>query len=119
TAQYLTVKKNNSPFKVTVPKKSNTTEPVIIKAEVYNAAMALTTKENVDFKLIDNSGKQQVFDFNVVSNYYSLNLGKLPAGNYKWIASTKIENKPYQLSGELVIEANEIELIDNTAKFEV
>ncbi|HRO76264.1 MAG TPA: hypothetical protein PLP27_08975 [Crocinitomicaceae bacterium] len=119
TAQYLTVKKNNSPFKVTVPKKSNTTEPVIIKAEVYNAAMELTTKANVDFKLIDSKGKQQIFDFSVVSNYYSLNLGKLPAGNYKWIASTKIENKPYQLSGELVIEANEIELIDNTAKFDV
>lgn len=119
TAQYLTVKKNNSPFKVTVPKKSNTTEPVIIKAEVYNAAMELTTKANVDFKLIDSKGKQQIFDFSVVSNYYSLNLGKLPAGNYKWIAATKIENKPYQLSGELVIEANEIELIDNTAKFDV
>lgn len=119
TAQYLTVKKNNSPFRVSVPKKSNSNEPILIKAEVFNASMNLVTNGAVEFKLIAPNGSQQIFDFSVVNNYYSLNLDKLPAGNYKWIASTKIDSKQHQLNGELVVETNQIELIDNTANFEV
>lgn len=118
TAQYLTVKKNNSPFRVTVPRKANANEAVIVKAEVYNASMQLVTNANVNFKLIATNGSQQVYDFSVVNNYYSLNLGKIPAGNYKWIASTQIDGKPQQINGELVIEVNDIESLDNTANFE-
>lgn len=117
--QYLTVKKNNAPFRVNVPKKSNTNEPVLIKAEVFNASMQLTTNSTVDFKLISANKQQQTFDFSVVNNYYSLNLGKLAAGNYQWIASTKINGKLHQLNGDLVVESNQIELMDNTANYEV
>ncbi len=119
TIQYLTAKKNNSPFRVTVPRKTNPNEPVIIKAEVYNASMELVTNGNVDFKLMNDKGKQQTYDFSVVGNYYSLNVGKLSAGNYKWTASTIIDKKTYQLAGELVVETNDIELLDNIANYEV
>lgn len=118
-AQYLTVKKNNSPFRVSVPKKSNSNEPVIIKAEVLDASMHLTTKGNVDFKLVNTNNIQQVFDFSVVNNYYSLNIGKLAPGNYKWIASTKINEKNHSLNGELIVESNSIELVDNTSNYGV
>lgn len=119
TIQYLTVKKNNAPFRVTVPRKTNPNEPVIIKAEVYNASMELVTKRNVDFRLTNDKGIQQTYDFSVVGNYYSLNVGKLTAGSYKWTASTVIDKKTHQLAGELVVETNDIELLDNTANYEV
>lgn len=119
TAQYLTTKKNNTPFRVSVPKKSKANEPVIVKAEVYNASMELVTNTTVDFRLTSEKGTQQTYDFSVSGNYYSLNLGKLAAGNYKWTASTKIEGKLHQLSGDLVIESNDIELLDNTSNFEI
>lgn len=117
--QYLTVKKNNSPFRVIVPKRSKANEVVLIKAEVYNASMELITQPIVDFKLIESEKINHQYSFSVVDNYYSLNLGKLKAGNYTWTASTKIDGKLHQLSGELVIEANDIELIENTANHQV
>lgn len=116
--RYLTVKKNNNPFRVTIPKRTKTDEPLILKAEVFNAAMENITTSPVTITLTDEQGKKQVFDFSVIQNYYSLNLGKMVAGDYAWEATTNIDGKKHTQSGQLVIEANNIEQITNTANYE-
>lgn len=116
---YLTAKKNHSPFIVTVPKRTLSNEPLILKAEVFNASMQPITKENVSLKLTNEKKRTQTYDFSALSSYYSLDLGKLPAGDYTWEATTTIDGKIQKATGEIVVEANHVEQMTNTADFGV
>lgn len=119
TARYLTTKKNNNPFRVTVPRRTKSNEPLILKAEVLNASMENITTSPVSLTLTNEDNKKQTYDFSVIQNYYSLNLGKLPAGTYSWEASTMIEGKKHVQTGQIVMEANHIEFSNNVANYGV
>lgn len=119
TVQYLTTRKNNNPFVVTIPKKTRSDQPLIIKAEVYNESMQLVTHQAVSFELYDKNKTKQVYDFSINANYYTLNLGMLKAGDYTWKASTTVNGKFRQLTGELVVESNDVEMTENTANYQV
>ncbi|MES2589545.1 MAG: hypothetical protein V4622_11250 [Bacteroidota bacterium] len=113
--QYLVQKENSSNLRITLPKRFNISEEVLIKAEFYNEAMDLITKPKISFNLIDQNGKKSVLEFGVNGNMYLLPLGKLKAGAYKWQAFTSYSGKKYSKAGNFIVEDIAIEKLDTKA----
>ncbi len=117
--QFLVQKENSSNLRITLPKRFNISDEILIKAEFYNDAMELITKPKINFNLIDQKGKKSVLDFGVNGNLYLLPLGKLKAGTYKWNAFTNHAGKKYFKLGNFVVENIEIEKLDTRANHDL
>jgi hypothetical protein len=117
--QFLVQKKNTSNLRVSIPKRCVINEDILIKAEFYNEALELITKPKIAFQLIDAKGKKSELEFAAGNQQYLLQLGKLKAGLYKWKASTTFAGKKYQKSGSFVVEAIQLEKLDNRANHQL
>jgi hypothetical protein len=116
---YLVQKKNTSNLRVTLPKKFNTIDEVLIKAEFYNEAMELITKPKIAFQLIDDKGNKSILEFGANNQSYLLQLGKLKPGHYTWSAKTNYSGKNYTKTGSFIVESDQIEKLDTKANHEI
>lgn len=119
TVQYLSVKQNTEPFRVTFPRRFNIVEEIDVKAEFYNESMELITTPEIDLKVKQVGGKNFNQGFSPISNFYKASLGKLKSGTYTWEATATYKGKKYVKRGDFVVENIEIEALDNTANFGV
>jgi len=119
TVQYLVVRQNTEPLRVTLPKRFNVTEDVEVKAEFYNEAMELITTPAIVLTLISAKKKKSTIDFSPLSNFYKANAGQLEAGTYSWIVTATHNGKKYTKSGDFVVEDISIEQADTRADFSV
>lgn len=115
TGQYLMVKQNTEPFRVTLPKKFTPNEAISINATVLNASLDPVTTSEVHFILTAENGKESKLQFGVSGTGYKLDLGKLPAGKYTWKAYTSINGKYHERKGEFVVKPLFLEQADNSA----
>lgn len=111
---YLAVKKQTSALRVTPPRRFTTSERVKIKAEFYNDALELITSPLISLEIKGSKGTSRI-DFVPTANFYTADLGNLPAGTYQWKATTKHNGKAYQKSGEFVVETVALESLDTRA----
>ena len=103
-ALYLSVKGDRSYFRVHCAELFNENTPVELSAEVYNESYELVNTPDVRFKLTDASGKEFNSLFSKQNNSYSLNLGKLPVGDYQWVATTSTGTGTYTKSGHFTVQ---------------
>lgn len=115
TGQYLMVKQNTEPFRVTLPKNFTPNESISINATVLNASLEPVTTSEVHFVLTSESGKESKLQFGVTGTSYKLDLGKLPSGKYSWKAYTSINGKYHEKKGEFVVKPLFLEQADNKA----
>ena len=115
TAQYLLVKQNSSPLRITLPKKFNGEENVIVNATFLNESLEPITTPTINFNLISEDKKVSKLQFGAVGKGYKLDLGQLPAGKYSWSASTKFNGKSYEKNGVFIVESQSIEQLDTRA----
>lgn len=116
--QYLTVKSNRDKLRVFSPENASDQNEVLFKAEFYNDAFQLTNEPTISFEL-------RTLDDNPLASYemqrnmadYQLNLGRLKAGAYKWLAKTSFNGKTYSKSGELIVGESTLEATNLTANF--
>jgi hypothetical protein len=113
--QYLLVKQNDSPLRVTMPKRYSKDEEVFVNASFYNESMELITSPIINLSLTDENNKTSKFQFGVVGNMYKLSMGKLNPGKYNWSANTTFNGKNYKKSGVFVVEDISLEQLDNHA----
>ena len=102
--QYLVLKKDASNLRLKLPRKTNNLEDVRISAEFYNDNLEKVNDATVEFELI-NGKDISVFDFANNNGEYQLNLGKLKAGKYSWVAKTNYNGRKYEKKGVFVISA--------------
>ncbi len=119
TVQYLVVRQNREPLRVTLPKRFNVTEDVEVKAEFYNEAMELITTPEIVLTLTGPDKKKSSIDFSPLSNFYKANAGQLKAGTYKWTVTANHKGKKYSKSGDFVVEDISIEQAETRADFSV
>lgn len=117
--QYLMVKQNSEPLRVTLPKRFSTDQPVIINATVLNASLEPITSETVQFVLTDENGKESKLQFGAMTSNYRLDLGRLKAGKYSWTASTQVAGKRHSKTGVFVVEDRNVENLDTRANHTV
>ncbi len=115
TGQFLMVKQNTEPFRVTMPKSFAPNENISVNATVLNASLDPVTTSEVHFVLTSEDGKDSKLQFGIAGNNYKLDLGKLPAGKYSWKAYTSINGKYHEKKGEFIIKPLFLEQADNRA----
>ena len=103
-ALYLAAKGDQSPFRVHAAELYSENTPVELSAEVYNESQELINTPDVRLKLTDGEGKEYSSQFSKQNNAYSLNLGKLPVGDYEWEASTTVGTATYTKSGHFSVQ---------------
>lgn len=103
TVQYLILKENTSRLRINMPTINNSEEDFIVHASFYNESYEPITEPTIQFKL--KNQKEETFDFSFLplDNEYHLNLGKLMAGKYSWVASTSFNGKEFSKSGSFAI----------------
>lgn len=113
--QYLTVKKNNEPLRVNLPKRFNEIDDIIINASFYNASFEPITKPDIALVITTEKGEDLRYAFAKNENDYTVALGKLKNGAYKWKASTSFEGKSFTKEGMFVVENTSIEAMSTHA----
>ncbi len=78
-------------------------EELIIRAELYNQSYELYNKADVFLELKNENNKLYKFSFSKSGMAYSINIGKLPKGNYTFTAYTIFEGKKYKKTGQISI----------------
>lgn len=118
TVQYLVVKQNTDPLRVTLPRRFTVAEDVEVKAEFYNEAMELITTPEMTITISSGSSKNTL-SFSPLSNFYKVNAGQLKPGTYKWVVTATHNGKKYSKSGEFAVEDISIERSSTRADFSV
>ena len=109
TAQFLAIQDDRSKFRVDARNMYSETEPVYIRAELYNDALEPVTDSEVKLQLSDSANKNVQFTFSRASDYYSLNLGKLAPGIYTYKASATRDGRSYSKNGRFAVNADQLE----------
>ncbi len=97
--QYLISKEDKTRLNILHEKIIPENHNVLIKAEVYDKDFSLTNADKLRFFVEDSTGQTSEYTFKKQGKKYRLNIGKLPAGNYKWHATAKIDEKKYTKNG--------------------
>lgn len=117
TTQYLSVKQQKDPLRITLPKRFNTAEDVLIKAEFYNESMELITQPTISFELKKKGGKTNILSFSPTYNFYELNIGQLESGLYEWKAVATNTGKKYVKTGEFAVQSISLEKLESRANW--
>lgn len=103
TVQLLSVKSDKSAFRVQLPQVFDETSDIEATAEVYNDSYELINVPEVTLVLTDNEGRKFDFRFSKQAHSYSLNMGKLPVGNYSWQASLTYGGRNHVKNGVFTV----------------
>ena len=116
TVQYLTVKDDKRKFRAFTNKTVyDENENIVIDAELYNDAYQRINEPDAKVIVSDSKGKDYAFTFSRISNYYSINAGLLPVGDYTYKANTSYNNGSLAASGQFSIQPIQLEIFETTA----
>jgi len=104
SVQYLTAKNNKTRFRV-YPAKNvfDDGEDVLFNAELYNDALELVNTPDVKIDLKGKAGKTYSFAFSRNGQSYTLNARTLPTDEYTYLATTKLGDKNFTITGQFII----------------
>lgn len=119
SVQYLLVKEQGGRFRVKGHSSVEETEPIVFGAELYNANYEPVNKPDIVLSLSDSAGKVYPFNFSRTGLFYSLEVGRLPSGIYRWNASTKLDDSLYLQSGFFTVKRSQIESVHSVANHQL
>jgi hypothetical protein len=104
TVQFLATKEDKRRMR---PNKSKylfkETEDVVFTITYYDKNFNPSPNANVEMRAIDEEGKDYVFGFAPTGNYYEMNAGQLPPGEYAYTISGRLENDRHELKGRFTV----------------
>ena len=110
TIQYLAVVSDKRPFRVNLAKSVfDENDAINMDAQLYNASFELVNTPDIELKVFDEAGKRFDYKFNKSENAYTLNLGFLPAGNYKYQARTGFSGQVLTTEGKFSVAQLQLE----------
>ncbi len=115
TIQFLALDIKKERFMVYHKNVFNENEDIILRAEFYNQTYELNNEPEVLLELTSADNKKYNFSFSKTGDAYTLNIGRLPQGNYSYIASTAFEGKRYSKAGQIRVIPVNLEHQDLTA----
>ena len=84
-------------------------EPIGIEASLYNDNYELTNTPDVEIALQGDGQPSQSFAFNKTANAYSITLGSLPSGRYRYTATTTYRGEKLKATGNFMVEELQLE----------
>lgn len=116
TVQYLITKEDRRKFRVKLDKNQFTEqEHLLWYGELYNDNYELINTPDVVLNIKNEQGKTYPFSFNKTEKSYQLDAGTLPAGNYSYVASTKLGEQSYRIEGSFVVQQQHAEELQTRA----
>lgn len=117
--QYLSLRENDDNFIIDFQPVYFDTDPVILRGEVYNEAFELINEPEITIDLTDEEGNNFPYVFDNDGDYYKLDAGKLPVGDYSFTADVIIGEDKFTESGYFSIIPLQIENVVTKANFNV
>lgn len=115
--QYITSKEDKRPFRAYSNKKSyKENESISFDAQLYNASFEAVNDPEAYLVITDEEGKNFDFTFSKSNNYYILDAGRFPEGNYNYTAHANYNGNKLTASGKFSIQSVLKEKFDLTAK---
>lgn len=111
TVQYLAIKQKRTRLAVNVPAQFIESEDVEFEAEYYNPSFELSAEAAISLNLINPAGESFQFLFKPAGNSFTLNLGTLAPGEYKWRAEANAEAELFEQTGVF-------EVLENRAEYQ-
>ncbi len=116
TVQYLALRQDERPFRVASAERVYTTSDNIrLQGELYNASFELVNEPDVNVRVTDAEGTDYTYLMDRVGSSYLLRAGRLPAGVYRFEASTSYGGEPYTSTGGFTVKALQLEATELTA----
>ena len=110
TLLYVASKDDKRKFRVSQSKKLyEESEPILFTGELYNDSYEKINEAEVKLDLISKDRKNYSYSLGKKDNYYELNIGTLPAGEYSYKASTTWNKKAHSAEGIFGVEAIDME----------
>lgn len=104
--QYLAVAGDRRRFKVAQDKTLyNENDRIYLSAEFYNASYELKNEADVELTLINDENETTTFAFSRAADAYSLDLGKLAPGEYRYTAQIQDGGQRYTSTGRFSVRA--------------
>jgi len=116
-ATFVTANAGREHFVVNANRLFAQNEPVTLEAQLFDENYELTNRPEVQLLLqrLDSVTQPASYNFNRNAHSYSLNLGSLPPGSYRYQASTRLNGHEYTASGGFSIESLQIEATNTVA----
>jgi len=94
-------------------------EQIFFDAQLYNQNYELVNDPDAFLTVKDSKGKKFDYTLSKSNNYYKLDAGRFPEGNYSFTATTKQNGQQYSASGKFVVQSIEKEQYDLTARHDI
>ncbi|MCH2198795.1 MAG: hypothetical protein MK081_08420 [Flavobacteriales bacterium] len=113
--QYMANREDRRQFRIDAPRDLLENERMVFNAEVYNDSYEAITDPEVALTLTSVEGINYDFAFGRNGDFYRLDAGLLPVGDYNWEATTIIGGRNYSERGSLSIAPVQLEMATTTA----
>jgi hypothetical protein len=118
--QYLSTTDDKSRFKsYPLQQQFSDTEAVVFESQVYNDIYEPVFGNRIDLEITDDAGKKYKYNYVISPGNARYQVGGLKEGIYKYISSTSINGKEEKVRGQFLVTAQQAELQNLTADFEL
>jgi len=116
TIQYVTIKEDKRKFRVTsINNVYKTYDRVAFDAELYNESYEKINDVDAFLTVKNGDGKEYNYTFSKVADFYQIDAGTFPAGNYTFSGSTNYGGKSLISNGKFSVQDIQLEQANTTA----
>lgn len=105
---YLLSNQRKERFKVINNQVFNELDNITFDAELYNKSYEPITDAEINMSISGNDNRY-TFTFDANNPFYSLDAGRFPAGEYKWIATAQSKSEKMSKSGIFIVKEENVE----------
>ncbi|MGQ9847051.1 MAG: hypothetical protein ACUVQP_06070 [Bacteroidales bacterium] len=105
---YLLLNQKKERFRIINKQIYNELENITFDAELYNKSYEPISDAEINMS-ITSANNKYTFTFDANNPFYSLNIGRFPAGEYKWTANAQTKSEKFSKSGIFIVKEENIE----------
>ncbi|MFA6403627.1 MAG: hypothetical protein WCX31_18680 [Salinivirgaceae bacterium] len=107
--QHLTSENKKEPLVIEISPVLEQEKPVFFNAKLFNPSYELVNEPDLFLEITDELSNRYPYVFQKTENAYSLSVGSLPLGTYRYQAKTKLGENSIQKSGKFIIQESQLE----------
>lgn len=116
TIQYLSIKEDKRKFRVSTANNIyKSYDRILFDAELYNDSYEKINDSDAFLSIKDENGKEFPYTFSKIANYYQIDAGSFPAGNYRFTGNTNYNGKTLTATGKFNVQEVKLEQSNTTA----
>ena len=118
--QYLSTREDKRKFRsFPIQNQFTDSEPVIFESQVYNDLFEPVYGNSIDLEITDEQGKRTSYSYTISPSGSRYRIGGLREGIYRYTAATSLPSGREQVRGEFLVTAQNIELQNLAADFDL